>query len=360
MDFPLVESVIWTLVVILAIIILILVFYLKALRSNIRLTVARKIRYRNNIEQLLIQFLYSEDAEGEKFSNNQKKLVKRFKKGLPTKWKRKIMTSTFFELSREISGNMVLTMHKLYEEIGLLDFAIKKLRSKKWNVIAIGIKELRQFKIKRTQNLITKFVNHSREEVRREAQLYFLELFGYEGLNFLDNLKAPLSEWDQIQLLREIEQFENHEIIEVTRWLRSENDYVIILMLNVVKFFNRLETKDALLDLINHNNLEIRLKTIEILTHFEVSGAKGILMSKVDALCLKEKIALLGLLEKTATTEDSVFVLDYINNDNFELKHRALRVLKTVDADLYNKLEKKSNDEAYNKIINFLDYSYGI
>ncbi|MDD7914484.1 HEAT repeat domain-containing protein [Polaribacter ponticola] len=360
MNFPLVESVIWTLVVILSIVILILIFYLKALRSNIRLTEVRKIKYRNNVEQLLIEFLYSEDVEGEKFSDNQKKIIKKFKKGVPSKNKRQIISNTFFELSREISGNMILTMHKLYEELGLLNFAIKKLRSKKWNIIAIGIKDLRQFKIKRTQNLITKFINHKREEVRREAHLYFLELFGYEGLSFLDNLKAPLSEWDQIQLLREIEKFENHEIIDVTKWLRSENKYVIILILNVVKFFNRLETKEILLELINHSSFEVRIKAIDILTHFEVAEAKEILKNKILELSLKEQIALFELLEKTATIADSVFVLDYISSNNFELKHKALKILKTVDKGLYDKLEKTSNDESYNKIINFLDFSYGI
>jgi hypothetical protein len=336
MNFPLVESVIWTLVVLL----LIIIFYLKVLRSNIRLTEVRKIRYKNNVEKLLIEFLYFEKTEGEKFSSNKKKIIKKFKNGLPNKRKRKIITTTFFQLSQEVSGNMILTMHKLYDEIGLLNFAIKKLRSKKWNVIAIGIKDLRQFRIKRAQHLITKFVNHRKEEVRREAHLYLLELFGYEGLTFLDNLKAPLSEWDQIQLLGEIKKFENHEILDVTKWLKSDNWYVVILMLNIVKLFNRLETKDVLLELLEHSNLEVRIKTIEILTYFEVAEAKQILKNKVEELSLKEKNGLFELLEKTATKEDSVFVIDYIDSENFEIKHKALIILKTVDENLYDKLEK--------------------
>jgi hypothetical protein len=336
MNFPLVESVIWTLVVLL----LIIIFYLKVLRSNIRLTEVRKIRYKNNVEKLLIEFLYFEKTEGEKFSSNKKKIIKKFKNGLPNKRKRKIITTTFFQLSQEVSGNMILTMHKLYDEIGLLNFAIKKLRSKKWNVIAIGIKDLRQFRVKRAQHLITKFVNHRKEEVRREAHLYLLELFGYEGLTFLDNLKAPLSEWDQIQLLGEIKKFENHEILDVTKWLKSDNWYVVILMLNIVKLFNRLETKDVLLELLEHSNLEVRIKTIEILTYFEVAEAKQILKNKVEELSLKEKNGLFELLEKTATKEDSVFVIDYIDSENFEIKHKALIILKTVDENLYDKLEK--------------------
>lgn len=362
MRIPLIESVIWTLVVILVIVIFILVIYLKVLRRNIRITVKRNIKYTNIVEQMLIEFLYSNE-EGDGFSKNQKAIIKKFKKGLPSKRKRKIIIETFIKLGQEISGNMVFTMYNLYEEIGLLKFTVKKLRSKKWNIVALGIRDLRQFRVKRTQHLITKFVNHKREEVRREAHLYFLELFGYKGLSFLDNLKLPLSEWDQIQLLGEVQRIENNEILDgekVIEWLQSENDYVVIFVLRIVKFFNRLETKEILLNLINHSNIEIRLKVIEILTHFEIYEAKEIIKNKLQDLSIKEKIAFFKYLEKTATKEDSLLVLDYINHENFELKYKALAILKSIDENLYKKLEKTSEDESYNKIIQFLDYSYGI
>lgn len=353
------ESVIWTLVVILVIIIIILILYLKVLRNNIRVNVKRNTNYTAHVESLLINFLYSGE-EGDKFSKDQKKIIKEFKKGLPSKRKRKIIIQTFIKLGHEVSGNMVVDMYKLYEEIGLLNYTIKKLRSKKWNVVALGIRDLREFKVKKTQHLIKKFINHRREEVRREAHLYFLQLFGYDGLSFLDNLKVPISEWDQIQLLGEVEKIENHEILDVVKWLKSENDYVVIFMIRVVQFFNRLETKEVLLDLIHHKNIEVRLKIIDILTHFEVHEAKEILKNKIEELSIKEKIAFFKLLEKIATKEDSLLVLDYINHENFELKYKALRILKKIDENLYNKLEKTSDDESYNKIIHFLDYSYGI
>lgn len=359
MRIPLIESVIWTIVVILVIIIIILVIYLKILRNNIRVTVKKNIKYTNYVEELLVNFLYS-GKEGSGFSKSQKKIIKEFKKGIPSKRKRKIIIQTFIKLGEEVSGNMVLTMYKLYEEVGLLNYTIKKLRSKKWNVIALGIRDLREFKVKKTQHLITKFINHRREEVRREAHLYFLELFGYEGLSFLDNLKVPLSEWDQILLLGEMQKIENHEILDLKEWLKSKNDYVVIFILRVVKLFNRLETKEVLLSLIDHSNIEVRLKVIEVLTHFEVIEAKEILKNKIDELSLKEKIAFFKLLTKTATKEDSLLVVDYINHENFELKYKTLRVLKTIDKNLYAKLEKTSDDESYNKIIHFLDYSYGI
>ncbi len=208
---PLIESIVWAIVIILVVIIMILIVYLKILRNNIRLTFTKKKNYTKVVEENLIQFLYSEQ-ESVLLSDEQKKIIKKFKRGASNRRKRKIISDTFFVLSQEISGNMILTMLKLYEEIGLLKYTQKKLKSKRWNIIAIGIRDSRRFKIEKLKDVIVKFINHPREEVRREAHLYFLELFGYDGLGFLDDLKVPISEWDQIQLLGEIQKIENHLI----------------------------------------------------------------------------------------------------------------------------------------------------
>lgn len=356
---PLVESVIWAIVVILVVIIVILIIYLKMVRNNIRVTFTRNKNYTKFVEENLIKFLYSED-EGILLSNEQKKIIKKFKRGVNSSRKRKIISDTFFILSQEISGKMILTMHKLFEEIGLLKYTTKKLKSKKWNIVAIGIRDARRFNIEKLKDKIIGFINHPRGEVRREAHLYFLELFGYEGLSFLDDLKVPLSEWDQIQLLGEIQKIENHLILDVSRWLKSENDYVIIFILNIVKMFNRLETKEILLTLLHHKNVNVRLKAIETLAHFEVIESKVILKSKFGELTLAEKIASFKLLEKVASIEDSNFVINFTTHQNFEIKHKSLAILKRINQSLYDKLEKISEDEDYNKIINFLDYSYGV
>lgn len=359
MQFPVLENVIWTLVVILVIIIIVLVIYLKILRNNIRIIELKKIKYTKEAEQLLIEFLYAEE-DGVHLSKSQKKILKKFKKGVSSRRKRSIMTAVFFELRQEVSGKMVRTMQKLYDETGLLNYAIKKLRSKKWHIIALGIRDLRQFKVQKVEHLITKFINHKRDEVRREAHLYFLELFEFEGLNFLDDLKSPLSEWDQIQLLGEIQKFDDNQILDVSKWLKSENEYVVIFILTLVKIFNLLETKDIMLSLLEHPKIEVRLKAIETLAHFEVVEAKEILKKKFLELDIKEKLGFFNLLDKTATIKDSTFAMRFINDEFFEIRYNSLRILKRVDPNLYNRLEKTSEDENYNKIIHFLDYSYGV
>lgn len=355
------ESIIWAFIIVLTIIVLMLIIYLKILRRDIRVRDRKIIKYREFVEKNLVAFLYAEGPD-KVFSVSQKEILKEFKKGINSKRKRRIMISTFLKLEQEISGNMNETLYKLFDKVGLIKYALRKLRSKKWNVVALAIKDLRNFRVSKVQLAIKGLINHPREEIRREAHMYFVELFGYEGLRFLDDLERPLSEWDQILLLGIIEENGKNNINhkDLTKWLNSKNDYVVLFILNIVKALNRLETKELLLELLNHENEEVRLKVISVLTHFEVHEAKSILTNKIHILSLKETQFFFEYLTKVATQEDVPFVLSYTNNPNFDIKLKALQILQKVDYEQYNNLEKESENDDYNRIVEYLDASYGI
>jgi hypothetical protein len=349
------ENIIWSFVFILVVIVLLLIIFLKIIRTRIRSTIKSNHEYQIKIEQVLIEYLYAIN-EGDDFVQIEKEAIKR---DLLGKSRRRIVTSIFLKLRQEVSGGLIDNMGDLYQEIGLLDFAKKKLKSKKWNVIALGIRDLRLFRVEGIEESISNFINHSKEEVRREAHLYFIEVFQFKGLSFLDDLKAPLSEWDQIMLLEHLKKFDDQEINDVTKWLSSKNEYTVLFTLNIVKFFNRLETTDALLELLNHPKEVVRVRAIELLSHFENLDAKELLKENCTNLSAKERKAFFSLLHKTATRKDTTFVLGYIKDEVFEVKQMALQILNSINEKAYRLLDKKSDDEDYNKIINFINCSHG-
>ena len=355
MDNFLKENIIWNIVFILLGLVFLLVIFLKIVRTRIRAIEKSNREYQIKIEQVLIEYLYAKN-EGDDFIEIENNIIK---KDLRSKSKRKIITSIFLKLRQEVSGGLVANMGDLYEEIGLLYFAKRKLKSKKWNIIALGIRDLRLFRIEEIQDSISNFINHSREEVRREAHLYFIEVFKFKGLSFLDDLKAPLSEWDQIMLLEHLKKFDDQEIPDVTKWLSSKNEYTVLFTLNIVKFFNRLETTDALLDLLNHPKEHIRVRAIELLSHFEILDAKEILKENCANLSVKERKAFFSLLYKMATKNDTTFVLGYIKDEVFEVKKLALQILNAINEKAYLLLDRKSDDEDHNKIMNFINCSHG-
>ena len=146
---------------------------------------------------------------------------------------------------------------------------------------------------------------------------------------------------------------------DIKRWLKSNNDYVILFTLNIIYNFNRIETKEDLLLLLNHSNEIIRIKTIEIFSKFEFEEAKNILKENYTNLSINEKYAFWNYLKKIVILEDTSFILKHLKDADFEVKHIALEILFAINKEEFNLLEHNSNDETLNKIIHFINHNYG-
>ena len=139
--------------------------------------------------------------EVDEISAEQQAIIDELKFNISETFKRDILISTLLKLSYEISGEMAESLHRLYIQTGLLDYSLSKLKSRKWNIIADGIRELTLFHVKEAQDQVKIHINHPKTEVRSAMQLYLVNLFHFEGLAFLNDITTPISEWDQIQLL---------------------------------------------------------------------------------------------------------------------------------------------------------------
>ena len=73
---------------------------------------------------------------------------------------------------------------------------------------------------------IYRLTNAPNEILRMEAQAAIVQLYGFEGLRFLDILVRPLSEWQQIHLLRLLSRTPGTPSGKLREWLRSSNPTV--------------------------------------------------------------------------------------------------------------------------------------
>jgi len=335
---------VWWVSTILAISILVLAVYLKFIRLSLRKKSNETIKFKSEYEALLIEYLYSGDETG-KLTKPQELIVNRIKDSIKTPFKRKLIVSVLFNLMNEVSGEMSDSIKMFYYKTGLIHFAFQRLRSKKWNIIAKGIGELRRFGIDEASHAIAPFINHPKSEVRSETHLYMVNLFLFEGLSFLDNLKVPLSEWIQIQLLETLQKFDNQEICDIRPWLKSENNSVVIFALKLAQIYNQFEVKETLMELLSHENKEIRIEVIDVLAHLYGIEAKEMLKTNFNTLSLEEQISFFKLLEKLVVPDDEPFVEAYLFHKNFEIQLLALKILKEINLDKYMGFTNTSNDK---------------
>lgn len=351
---PIIIQVVWVMSCVFFVSIVILTIYLKFLRSRLRKNEMTVAEYQKEYESDLITYLYAANEE-EEISAEQQIIIDKLKNCSADRFKRRIIVSTLLRLRNEISGEMAESIQKLYFQTKLVDYALARLKRKKWHIIATAIRELRQLQVKEVYNEVIAFVIHPKKEIQKEVQLYLVTLFNFKGLEFLNIIETPLSEWNQIQLLEVLQRFDDQELPEITPWLRSTNDSVVIFALKLAKIYNQFEVKDTLLELLSHQNKNIRIDVINVLAQLQVIEAKNILKNKFNDLSKEEQYAFLNLLENLYEISDEVFLLENIINEDFEVKFATLKILKILNVEKFKTLKTISADPAYVKIFNFLE-----
>lgn len=352
---PTVIQVVWVLISVFFISIIILTIYLKILRTRLRKNEKKVAEYQKEYESDLITYLYAGNEE--EISSEQQVIIYKLRSCASDEFKRKIIVSTLLRLRNEISGEMADAIQKLYFQSGLISYALKRLKSKKWYVVAKGIRELTQLHIKEVHDKIVLLVNHPKKEIRKEVQLYLVTLFHFDGLKFFDVLQTQLSEWDQIQLLEVLQRFDEQEIPDINPWLKSNNDSVVAFALKLAKIYNQFEVKDTLIALLSHPQKKIRVDAIHVLSHLQVLEAKHILKNNFDKLSLDEQIEFFKLLENLCEPGDASFLMAHTIHQNFEIKLLALKILKTLAFEKFNSLKEFSKEADYVKIYEFLEYN---
>ena len=330
----------WWLSGLFLLIILFTIFYVKTLRNQLRVKGDIEAKYQEDYEVCLVTYLYAGNEE-ETFSSEQLLIISELKESVADPFRRKIIISTLLKLRNEISGEMAESIDKLYVKLGLLRYSLAKLRNKKWDVIANGIRELTQFKIKAVHQIVMNNINHPTKEVRKEMQLYLVHLYAFKGLDFLNVLETPLSEWDQIQLLEILQLNNDTQIIDIKPWLKSSNDSVVNFTLKLAKVYNQFEAKEELINLLNHGSEEVRINTISALSHLNVLEAKNILKDSFNERSLEEQIAFLKMMKNVYEYGDKVFLQEQMQHENFEIKSMAMEIMKNINFEKYELHEVK-------------------
>ena len=353
---PTIIQLLWAMSVSILLIVTGLIFYLKYLRNRLRTKERIQKVYQKKYESDLIEYLFSGNEENE-ISNEQQIIINYLKKCSQDSLKRKLIISTLLKLRSEISGETADAIQKLYYQTGLINYASSRLKHKKWNIVAKAIKELTQFGIKEVHDEVILLINHPRKEVRKEIQMYLVKLFNFEGLDFLNVLTTPLSEWDQIQLLEILKNFEDQKIPDITDWLLSKNITVVLFALKLAKIYNQFEAKDEILKLLNHSDKTIRIEAIDVLSHIGVIEAVAILKNDFNERSIDEQIAFFKLMENMYNSNDIDFISQYINHENFNIKVSVMKILKVINVDEANTFEIITTDKDFKESINLIKAS---
>lgn len=342
---------VWLVVSVLVPLIILALICFVAINSIHLYSSSKNNNLKKEIEKILIEFLFDEESENMDYVHKIKAWINENPRVMYRK--REVSKNYIHEYHQNLKGELSYKLEWLYLSLNFDLYLIKKYKySSTLNKIWI-IRELSQMKCHRAIPLIEKNCHNSNESIRLEAQLSLITFKKFEALLFLLDLKTPLSNWNQLIILKVLEDISTKEkVLDPILFLRSSNDSIVTFGLKYAQLFFRLDKRDAIVELLNHINPEVQLEAINTL----------------ESLQIQDVFEELKKLYKTADESIKVRILQAIAslnpiNENSFLKANFKKASDSVKFEIAKALKKNNptinleylRAETENESLNFIE-----
>jgi HEAT repeat protein len=207
--------------------------------------------------------------------------------------------------------------------------SIKKLRNKRWYVVAKGMRELALMNIRQALPEVTGFVNNKNEILRMESRIAIMKLSDHEPLSFLSRETEPLSGWDSANIYTMLTKMPEKMIPDFSAWLNSTNPDVVLFCIQMIGAFRQQDSIDKVLTLLNSEDEKIRYETIRSIRLLNASEAEKSVVELFPKENLYIKAEILKTLEVIGSANSAPFLEKLVQTPKVEnpILIQAVRVL---------------------------------
>jgi hypothetical protein len=160
-----------------------------------------------------------------------------------------------------------------------------------------------------------------------EAQSAIVQLYGFEGLRFLDIIDTPLSEWQQITLLRLLARTPGIQPEKIANWLGSRNDSVRIFALKLVAEHHLHQLHDQVTPCLHHPHPHVRMQTVRCLKEIYTDTTSDAIIQIYAAQNIPCRLAILDVLGAIGAPDNGLFLAQQLAEADDLLKLGAARAL---------------------------------
>ena len=221
---------------------------------------------------------------------------------------RPLFSRQLCQARKDLKGEAGINLQRLYEEFGLDRDALRRLNSRHWQHRAAAIKELYLMDQRRCLPRIEPLTRHPNEYLRMEAQTCLLQFLGPEGLRFLDGLSLPVSEWQQIQLLGQLQEMHPERIPGLENYLGSPNPSVRRFALKLTGTFRQRDLLTRAGLMLRDRDPSVQREALRCLKHFYDEEVAQLLLESYRDLPQEGRREALELLGR----QDHPRLLDFL------------------------------------------------
>ncbi|MEO9871256.1 HEAT repeat domain-containing protein [Ekhidna sp.] len=280
------------------------------------------VKIQDHLAHILIQSAMNDQSEDE-YRRDFRILKKSIRRSsLIKQW---ILDEMIKQISN-LSGEAHSTLMRIYSDLDLKSFSMKKLKSRNWYKISKGIQELEQMKQHDSFTYFYKFLNARNKDLRKAARMGLTAL-APQPLSFLDHLKEELTGWEQMNIATRLKGKDKDQLPDFSQHYYHPQPSVASFCVQMSIQFGCYDHIPLLITLLESANPDLQSKIIHGLTElgaFQASEAiYKVVFSAKDAN--KEVlIASLQFLSEMGSDQDKSIVDQMIIHEDVEVRMEAV------------------------------------
>jgi hypothetical protein len=285
--------------------------------------VLKREKLRKKYQEVFRQLLFEDDITGPgiKDAFDQRDLTDKFH--------REIIREEIIHLHENFTGETAERLEEIYMRLNFHFDSINKLKSKKWYVVAKGMRELALMNIRQALNDVQIYLNDKNDILRMEARIAIMKLSDSDPLEFLSYETAPLTGWDTANVYSMLSKMPEKMIPDFSKWLNSNNTDVVLFCIQMIGSFRQQDSVGKLLVLLRSDDERIRMAVVKALRLLNVSeGEKPIV-----EIYSKENIPIRTEILRTLEVVGSPYSVPFLENiirgpiEDYPLVIQAVRSL---------------------------------
>lgn len=311
----------------------------------------RKSSLQNELSHFIGEIAIAETQEELNVVFNQpgiQKLLAQFNKN---NFDRNLLIAELAETCKKFRGSTMDNIHWLYNKLGLQAEVTDNLNSPKWHTKAKAIQQMAYLQQQNNIKDIFPFANHENTLLRMEAQIAIVKLTGFEGLQFLNEVSYPISEWQQLRLIQELSGHKIGEFENLHQWLASENDTVIHFSLRLVEIYRLYQYYDEVIKCLSHSSAAICKRAIETLGHISNENTAELLIKDFLNYNNSSQLKILKILEANGNENQVPFLIAQLEHPDDSFKMAAANAISTI---------RGSGTESIEELIDELSFPWNV
>lgn len=243
---------------------------------------------------------------------------------------RRVLVWEIVRTKENISGGAAENLRWLYETLDLDRDTLKLFSSDKWHRKACAIQHLAAMQQNKHLVKIYRETNNKNSLIRTEAQIAVVKLTGFKGLRFLSIVSHPVSQWQQLALISQLQEGEIEED-NIGHWLHSKNDSVVEFALRLIEVYKCYTLHPAVVKTLQHPSLMIRLQALQALKEINNGTTLPTILYHFTAACKEEQIRMLDMLQEIgAGIREIHFLTTLLQHQDEAIRYRAIHLIQQI------------------------------